>query len=136
MADKRGERSPRRSAGPKKSSGMRQECQRLIAAVLLFGLCFAGKTLFPQQAERGAALVRNMLTSSSHFETAFADLGEDLSEGKGVAESVGSWCVTVFSPQEVTVSEEKAGGSETETSEKSTWWEWLFGELKSRLFPS
>ena len=137
MADRYGERTPRRSAGPARSSRTRKECQRLIAAVLLFGLCFAGKTFFPQQAEQGVAFVRQILTSSSHFETAFADLGEDLSQGKGVAESVGSWCVTVFSPREVTVSEAETAVPAMGTSEEETpWWKQLLQELGTRLFSS
>lgn len=95
----------------------RRELQRLLAAMLLFAFCFVGKQFFPQQTEAGTTVLRNMLTTSVDFEDAFSGLGHDLADGKGIAQSVGSWCVTVFAPQEVTVTEADTPAPETADAE-------------------
>lgn len=130
----------------KTSHRTRRELQRLLAAMLLFAFCFAGKKLFPQQTETGTAVLRNMLTTSVDFEDAFSGLGHDLADGKGIAQSVGSWCVTVFAPQEVTVSEPDTPAPETADAENSSQtaktdsppypWSKLLEQLLGRLFLS
>lgn len=82
--------------------------KRLLAAVMIFLFCYGARVTYPEQSQRAADWMRYTLSSSSHFEDAFSTLGQDLSNGKSLSTSVGSWCVTVFAPQEVTIPLEEA----------------------------
>lgn len=130
----------------KSNRRIQRELQRLLAAMLMFAFCFAGKQFFPQQTEAGTTVLRNMLTTSVDFEDAFSGLGHDLADGKGIAQSVGSWCVTVFAPQEVTLTEPDTSAPETADAEDSSQnatsdaspsqWSKRFKKLLSYLFLS
>ncbi len=107
--------------------------KRLVASVLIFVFCFAARTLFPEQTQSAAELVKQTMALSSHFEDAFSELGANLSEGKSLADSVGSWCITVFAPQEVSVSEPDQSDADEETLQEVSGVEQWIAWLKSLL---
>lgn len=106
------------------------EGKRLLISILLFVICFAGRVSFPAQTQRAADCLKKTMSASSQFESAFSTLGSDLNSGKSLTTSVGSWCVTVFAPQEITIPE-----NTTEKSEKqaSSFTEGLKQQLKDHL---
>lgn len=114
-------------------SGTSGKLKRLAASVLIFVFCFAARMLFPEQTQGTAELVRQTMASSSHFEDAFSELGTNLTEGKGLADSVGNWCVAVFAPQEISVPENESSASDQVASQKPSKAERLISWLKSLL---
>lgn len=107
--------------------------KRLVASVLIFAFCFAARTLFPEQTQGAAELMKQTMEVSSHFEDAFSELGTNLTEGKSLADSVGSWCVTVFAPQEISVSENVQPASDQAAAQTPSKAEQLISWLKSLL---
>lgn len=95
--------SPRRER--RRSSAGRGALARLVAAVLLFLVCFVGKTRFPQQTAAYQQQLADVLTASTDFRAAFSTLGEELARGGDPLEAVGDWCVAVFAPAETATDE-------------------------------
>lgn len=76
---------------------------RLIVAIVLFLLCFVGKTSFPHQTEAYRHQLAALLSGSTDLHSAFAELGTKLEQREEVMNAVGDWCVSVFGPGELTV---------------------------------
>ncbi len=98
-------RPPRREQGRRRSPAGRGALARLLTAVLLFLVCFVGKTRFSQQTAVYQQYLSDALTGTTDFQAAFSNLGAELAQGSDPLEAVGDWCVAVFAPAETAVDE-------------------------------
>ncbi|MCD8382102.1 MAG: hypothetical protein LUC30_04180 [Clostridiales bacterium] len=80
--------------------------RQLGAALLIFALWMGVRQALPEQATVWADTLDRLLTGTADLREAFAQLGEDLSRGEGVAVAVGNWCETVFLPKDAGETEE------------------------------
>lgn len=92
--------SDSRKAQPKKPCS--SALLRLAAACVLFLLCLGAKVCFPAESMPYRQRLSSLLSSSTDFRSAFAQLGEHLEHKEEIAEAVGDWCVTVFAPEALT----------------------------------
>ena len=98
---------PRRSKSDQ-TRGIPAPLMRLIAAALLFVLCFAAKVQFPQQSQHLRSQLTRLMGAHTDWEGTFVRLGEELERREQVVHAVGDWCVSVFGPEKVTLEPEKA----------------------------
>lgn len=112
--------------------------RRLAAAIVLFLLCFVGKTKFPAQTEPYWGKLAATLSSSTDFRSAFTDLGQELSQGNDMLEAVGDWCVAVFAPGEIQLQQGLPPGAETMWQQEQDYfihWDGDAAELRAHLLP-
>ncbi len=87
-----------------KRSGGRGERRRLVQLLVcagLFAVVLAGKGLAPEKlAESGQSLLQ-MIQTDADFQSAFASLGESMSQGESILESLGELAIQVFGAQQV-----------------------------------
>ena len=83
----------------------RRLSRQLIAALLLVGLWVTAGTLSPEAASQWGQRINALLGQSWDVTAAFSQLGEQLQQGEDPLESVGDWCVSVFLPQEITLTD-------------------------------
>lgn len=94
---------PRRSK-PDQPRGIPAPLLRLIAAALLFVLCFAAKVQFPRQSQRLRGQLTRLMGAHTDWEGTFSRLGEELERREQVVHAVGDWCISVFGPEKVRLS--------------------------------
>ena len=98
--------------GGKTSGARRQERVRLAqlaVCLFLFLAMLVGRGVFPSKLAQIRDQVLKALTDNIDFQTAFAQLGESLSQGESVWGDLGEFCVEVFGPSES--SQEDSGKS-------------------------
>ncbi|MCC8129476.1 MAG: hypothetical protein LIO51_06015 [Clostridiales bacterium] len=74
--------------------------RQLGLALAVFAMWMGLRQSLPDQAAVWGSALNRLLTGTADLREAFAQLGEDLSRGEGVAVAVGNWCETVFLPEE------------------------------------
>lgn len=105
---------PRRSK-PDQSNSIPAPLLRLIAAALLFVLCFAAKVQFPRQSQHWRSQLTRLMGAHTDWEGTFSRLGEELERREQVVHAVGDWCVSVFGPENVKMSPgEASDGAQNE----------------------
>lgn len=95
---KRARKSPK--TGPESHSS---SFFRLIAAVLLFSVCFVAKTRFPSQTQRWRAQLAQLIGTHTDLHQSLDWLGEELERQRTVFHAVGDWCVEVFGTQDLSL---------------------------------
>lgn len=95
---KRARKSPK--TGPESHSS---SLFRLIAAVLLFSVCFVAKTQFPSQTQRWRAQLAQLIGTHTDLHQSLDWLGEELERQRTVFHAVGDWCVEVFGTQDLSL---------------------------------
>ncbi|MCD7946428.1 MAG: hypothetical protein LUF81_07480 [Clostridiales bacterium] len=80
--------------------------RQLGVALAIFALWMGLRQSLPDQAAVWGSALDRLLTGTADLREAFAQLGEDLSQGEGVAVAVGNWCETVFLPEETEETDE------------------------------
>ncbi|MCD7801396.1 MAG: hypothetical protein LUH09_00535 [Clostridiales bacterium] len=90
--------------------------RQLGVALTIFALWMGLRQSLPDQAAVWGNALDRLLTGTADLREAFAQLGEDLSQGEGVAVAVGNWCETVFLPEET---EEPDGTDKTDGTEET-----------------
>lgn len=78
---------------------------QLVTALLLLGLWMTADALSPEAASRWGRRINVLLGQSWDVTTAFSQLGEQLQQGEDPLASVGDWCVSVFLPQEISLTD-------------------------------
>ncbi len=109
-----------RSVGGSRAEELRQKdraagrlLRQLGVALAVFALWMGLRQSLPDQAAVWGSALNRLLTEAADLREAFAQLGEDLSRGEGVAVAVGNWCETVFLPEETEQTDETDGTEET-----------------------
>lgn len=110
---------PRRSK-PDQSNSIPAPLLRLIAAALLFVLCFAAKVQFPRQSQHWRSQLTRLMGAHTDWEGTFSRLGEELERREQVVHAVGDWCVSVFGPEKVTLEPEKQSDCAQDEADTST----------------
>lgn len=110
---------PRRSK-PDKSKSIPAPLLRLIAAALLFVLCFAAKVQFPRQSQHLRSQLTRLMGAHADWEGTFVRLGEELERREQVVHAVGDWCVSVFGPEKVQLSLGEPSDSAQDEADTST----------------
>lgn len=93
---------------------------RLVAAALLFAVCFAAKAQFPRQSQRWCSQLTRLMGVHSDWEGTFSRLGEELERREQVVHAVGDWCVSVFGPEKVMLEPEKQSDRAQDEADVST----------------
>lgn len=110
---------PRRSKTPPRKH-LSGPLLRLIAAVLLFAVCFTAKAYFPRQSQRWRGELTRLMGAQTDLEDAFSRLGEELERRETMVRAVGDWCVSVFGAEGVTLpTGETSSASPSEESDSA-----------------
>ncbi|MCD7734960.1 MAG: hypothetical protein LUH48_07565 [Clostridiales bacterium] len=116
-----------RPAGGRRAEEVRQKdraagrlLRQLGVALTIFALWMGLRQSLPDQAAVWGSALDRLLTGTADLREAFAQLGEDLSQGEGVAVAVGNWCETVFLPKETEQTDETDGTDGTEETGELT----------------
>lgn len=105
---RRRQSSRRRRVRKREHDSSRRLFYQLIVCLLLFGATFFGRALVPQQ-------IRTLFHTDTDFVAAFSALGQSLSSGAPVGDSLGEFAVTVFGAAEI----QQGTEGETAKSEKA-----------------
>ena len=96
--DRRQSRPSERRSGKKVALAPR-ECRRLVqlgVCVALFLVVFVGKGVFPEQMLKAREKIVQVIQGDTDFRAAFASLGQSISAGEPVLDTLGELWVDVF----------------------------------------
>lgn len=102
---RRQSRSADRRSGKKIALAPR-ECRRLVqlgVCIALFLVVFVGKGVFPEQMLAARDRIVQVIQGDTDFRAAFASLGQSISDGEPVLETLGTLWVDVFGGEEIEV---------------------------------
>lgn len=103
--DRRQYRTAERRSGNKVALAPK-ECRRLVqlgVCIALFLVVFVGKGVFPEQMLAARDKIVQVIQGDTDFRAAFASLGQSISDGEPVLETLGTLWVDVFGGEEVEV---------------------------------
>jgi len=80
--------------------GNRRQLMQLLVCLAVFLAVFIGKGIWPSQVARTGEQLLEVIRANTDFRSAFADLGQALSEQESVLGELGDFCVAVFAPEE------------------------------------
>ncbi|MBU5434831.1 M23 family metallopeptidase [Pseudoflavonifractor sp. MSJ-37] len=78
----------------------RRRLLQLFVCTMVFVATVVGKGVFPERMETVQAELRQMLCADTDLSGAFVRLGRSLSRGDPVGESLGDFCIEVFSAED------------------------------------
>lgn len=90
-----------RGNGCKKRGGGRQLAQ-LLVCLAVFLAVFIGKGVWPSKVAQTGVQLLAVIRANTDFRSAFASLGQALSEQESVLGEIGQFCVTVFATEQET----------------------------------
>lgn len=93
-------RSRRAEEMRRKDRSAGRSLRHMAAVLLLVALWMGARQDLPDQTAVWAGALERLRAGAADLRDAFVQLGEDLSQGEGVAVAVGNWRETIFAPEE------------------------------------
>lgn len=108
----------------------RRRLAQLAACVVLFLVVFVGKGVFPERMAAVRDAITATISGNTDFRAAFASLGQSISAGEPVADTLGELWVDVFGGQEITVAPPLTGESARLSAEETAFlWQPVTAEV-------